>query len=501
MLYTLTDFVWLFFLYSFAGWCIEVCCAAVRRRKFVNRGFVNSPLCPIYGFGSVLFGIFLPELTGEPFFLFLGGMLLASVLEYATGMAMEKIFRKKLWDYSDIRFNLSGYICARYCLLWGALALLTMLVTNPLLCGFFRLIPRPVTLAVQWTAVGLFALDFITTAMAVLNMKVTARQFAQLSAEMQHTSRLLENRLTAGVQKRMQKSFPSLSTDTLAADIKVRSEQAAEKNKVFAEGCSFYKLVSLFFIGAFLGDITETIFCLLTTGILMSRSSVVYGPFSIVWGLGCALLTLFLYRYRNKSDRYIFMAGTFLGGAYEYVCSVFTELVFGTVFWDYSGFAFNLGGRINLLYCFFWGIAAVVWLKMIYPLLSGLVEKIPPKAGKLVCNCMIVFMIFNMILSSLALARYTERNTVLSADGMQTAIQDTAADGEVPAEIPKETPAGNGMPDETAPGTEAPDAVPGGGISAASDNARAVTPLEAFLDSHFPDERMERIYPNAKMVQ
>ena len=270
---------------------------------------------------------------------------------------------------------------------------------------------------------------------------------------------------------------------------------------LFAEGCSFYKLVSLFFIGAFLGDITETIFCLLTTGILMSRSSVVYGPFSIVWGLGCALLTLFLYRYRNKSDRYIFMAGTFLGGAYEYVCIVFTELVFGTVFWDYSGFAFNLGGRINLLYCFFWGIAAVVWLKMIYPLLSGLVEKIPPKAGKLVCNCLIVFMIFNMILSSLALARYTERNTVLSADGMQTAIQDTAADGEVPAEMPKETPAGNGMPDETAPGTEAPDAVPGGGISAASDNARAVTPLEAFLDSHFPDERMERIYPNAKMVQ
>ena len=126
-----------------------------------------------------------------------------------------------------------------------------------------------------------------------------------------------------------------------------------------------------------------------------------------------------------------------------------------------------------------------MWLKMIYPLLSGLVEKIPPKAGKLVCNCLIVFMIFNMILSSLALARYTERNTVLSADGMQTAIQDTAADGEVPAEMPKETPAGNGMPDETAPGTEAPDAVPGGGISAASDNARAVTPLEAFLGSHY----------------
>ena len=140
------------------------------------------------------------------------------------------------------------------------------------------------------------------------------------------------------------------------------------------------------------------------------------------------------------------MAGTLLGGAYEYICSVFTELVFGTVFWDYSDFAFNLGGRINLLYCFFWGIAAVVWLKMIYPKLSNLIEKLPVKTGKWLCNCLIVFMIFNMILSSLALARYTERNTA--------------------------------------------------NIEPESGNM-----LTYFLDEHFPDERMERIYPNAKMVE
>lgn len=455
MIYSLRDIVWLFFVYSFAGWCIEVCYAAICRRKFVNRGFVNSPLCPIYGFGSVLFCIFLPELRGNLFFLFLGGMVLATLLEYATGMAMEKIFRKKLWDYSEIKWNLSGYVCARYALLWGGLALLTMQVTNPLLCGFFRIIPYPVTLAAQWTAAVLLILDFVTTAMAILNMKITARRLAQLSEEMRKTSRLLENRLTVSVQKRMQKSFPAIDGNVLVEELKAKSRQSQAAPKVFAEGCCFYKLVSLFFIGAFLGDITETIFCLLTTGILMSRSSVVYGPFSIVWGLGCALLTLFLYRYRNKSDRYIFMAGTLLGGAYEYVCSVFTELVFGTVFWDYSGFAFNLGGRINLLYCFFWGIAAVVWLKGIYPHLSGLVERIPPRPGKILCNFMIVFMIFNMILSSLALARYTERNTVPAAAGNGQMISADAAEN----------------------------------------------PLNRFLDARFPDERMERIYPNAKMVE
>ena len=102
----------------------------------------------------------------------------------------------------------------------------------------------------------------------------------------------------------------------------------------------------------------------------MSRSSVVWGPFSIVWGLAIMIATKMLYNYRERSDGFLFVLGTVLGGAYEYLCSVFTELAFGVVFWDYSEIPFNLGGRINLLYCFFWGIAAVVWLKKLYPLLS-----------------------------------------------------------------------------------------------------------------------------------
>ncbi len=480
MTYVLTDLCYLFFIYSFLGWCMEVCFSAFSRRQFVNRGFVNSPVCPIYGFSAVLFAVFLPELTDRPFFLFLGGMLLASMLEYATGMLMEKIFHKKLWDYSDIRYNLSGYVCLRYSLLWGLLALGTMLFANPVLCELLRRIPRPVTLILQWGAAGLLAVDFITTAMAVLGMKVTARRLSALSEGMQQTSRLLENRLTVGVQRRMQKSFPAIDREVIAEDFR---EKSKAETAIFAAGCSFYKLVSLFFIGAFLGDVTETIFCLLTTGVLMSRSSVVYGPFSIVWGLGCALLTLFLYRYRNKSDRYIFLTGTLLGGAYEYVCSVFTELAFGTVFWDYSGFAFNLGGRINLLYCFFWGIAAVVWLKAIYPWLSGLIEKLPVRAGKVLCNCLIVFMIFNMIISSLALARYTERHT--QGAGMTAA--DMAEDGQ-------------GSP------VDAADDGQWGSADAAGNGQDGSTgtsesPLDLFLDAHFPDERMERIYPNAKLVE
>ena len=102
----------------------------------------------------------------------------------------------------------------------------------------------------------------------------------------------------------------------------------------------------------------------------MSRSSLVWGPFSIVWGLAIALVTVMLYRYKDRSSMFLFLTGTVLGGAYEYLCSVLTEIMFGTVFWDYSKIPFNLGGRINLLYCFFWGFAAVIWFKALYPKFS-----------------------------------------------------------------------------------------------------------------------------------
>ena len=261
----------------------------------------------------------------------------------------------------------------------------------------------------------------------------------QISEDLSKLSDSLGNALTRRIQRRIMKAYPNISVEKL-----VERHEAVRKGKsqVFAEGCGFYKLTCLFFIGAFLGDLVETVFCYATSGVLMSRSSVIYGPFSIVWGLGCMLLTALLYQYRDKSDRYIFLAGTVLGGAYEYICSVFTELVFGTVFWDYSAIPFNLGGRINLLYCFFWGIAAVVWLKMVYPLFSRWIERWPVRPATIATNLLVALMIVNMVISGLALARYTERKTT--------------------------------TPSESAAGL--------------------------FLDRHYPDTLIERVYPNAKIV-
>ena len=113
MVNTIYELAWIFFIYSFIGWCGEVIVAAVNRHKFVNRGFIAGPLCPIYGTGAVAVAVFLPELKENLIFLFIGGMIVTSFVEYITGRLMEKILHKKWWDYSDQKFHLDGYICLR----------------------------------------------------------------------------------------------------------------------------------------------------------------------------------------------------------------------------------------------------------------------------------------------------------------------------------------------------------------------------------------------------
>ena len=437
--YTLYQLAWFFLIYSFLGWLMETAAAAARKGRLLNRGFLNAPFSPVYGLAAVLFAIFLPELRSAPIFLFIGGALLATALELVTGVLLERIFRQKWWDYSNVPWNFNGHICLKYSLVWGVLSLLCLFVGNPLIVTFTGWLPRSVGNILLWVIFILLLIDFLGSGAAVLQLSGSLREPSQISLRWKRLSELLDNTVTRYIQRRMARAYPSLEKERL----KTERRQKAAPAQVFAQGCGFYKLACLFFIGALGGDMIETIFCRLTAGVWMSRSSVLYGPFSIVWGFGAVLLTLLLYRYRDRSDSFIFVFGTVLGGAYEYGCSVVSELLFGTVFWDYSHIPFNLGGRINLLYCFFWGIATVVWIKYCYPLLSRWIERLPLRLGRVLTWLIVLFMVVNMALSALALGRFAQRQ---------------------------------------------------------SDPAPAQDALGQFLDERFPDGRMERIYPNIQFV-
>ena len=433
MEYSIYQLLWLFLCYAFLGWLSETALAAARKGRLLNRGFLNTPFSPVYGLGGVLFALFLPELRDDPFFLFLGGMILATALELFTGILLEKLTGQKWWDYSSRRFQFEGHINLTYSVIWGLCALFCLFVGNKLILSLVGLIPVAVGKLILLGIYVVLGLDVLTSLAALFQWKLSLPDTRELSRFLSRLTQTLDNAVTRYVQRRVIRAYPNL-------DLNKGRSPAKEAPTVFAQGCCFYKLACLFFLGAFLGDIIETIFCRVTAGVWMSRSSVVWGPFSIVWGLGAVLLTALLYKYRHKSDGYIFFVGTVAGGAYEYFCSVFTELVFGTVFWDYSKIPFNLGGRINLLYCFFWGFAAVAWFRLVYPHFSRWIEAIPITPGRIITAVLVVFMVANIGVSALAMGRYSQR--------------------------------AQGLP--------------------------ATASWQVWMDEHYPDETMKRIYPNAK---
>ena len=178
----------------------------------------------------------------------------------------------------------------------------------------------------------------------------------------------------------------------------------------FAHGLNFYKLFWMFFICCFLGVVIETVFCLVTTGRLMQRTGLVWGPFNLIYGIGAVLLTICLRPLIGKSDRWIFIGGAVLGGAFEYLCSWLQEKILGTVSWDYSEYRINLNGRINLLYCLFWGVLALVWIKEIYPRLNGWIERHVSRIyGVTLSWILVVFMLLNTAVSGMAVFRQAQR--------------------------------------------------------------------------------------------
>lgn len=428
MIYSGIEILWLFFAYSFLGWILETVVAATKNRKFVNRGLVNSPFCILYGLATVFITIFSQGLGG--IWLYIGSVIVATLFEWIAGHLIEKIYHERWWDYSNMKWNVDGYISVPMSAVWGVLAYIAIRWGNGMLLKLFHLMPNIVERIIVWTLLGLLAIDVIATVIILSGRSRKVERWEKVDNWLTSITSKLSHKIYVQVNHRIQTAYPEAK----------KLEITETRLNVFAYGCGFHKIVWLFVISAFLGDITETIYCRITGGIWMSRSSVVWGPFSIVWGGAIALATILLYRYKDKPDRIIFLVGTFLGGAYEYVCSVFTEIVFGKVFWDYSKIPFNLGGRINLLYCFFWGIAAVVWMKMLYPKISDWIEKVPMKPGKIITWILAVFMCCNMAVSGLALIRSTERQ--------------------------------NGVPAEAG--------------------------WQKIMDERFDDERMERIYPNMK---
>ena len=157
----LYELSWLFFLYSFIGWILETVAAAVKNKRFVNRGLVNLPFCILYGNAAIFITIFGQELQG--IWLFVGSMILATVFEWCAGHLIEHVYHEKWWDYSRMPWNLDGYISLPMSLIWGALAFVMMKWSNPFVLRIWRLMPRLAGNIILWILTILLIVDILAT--------------------------------------------------------------------------------------------------------------------------------------------------------------------------------------------------------------------------------------------------------------------------------------------------------------------------------------------------
>ena len=264
----------IYLVYSFLGWVAETVVATIRGGRFANRGAAAGPFCFIYGTTGVLLAVSFGDLRTEPVYLFFACMMAATVMEWITAKLLERLHRRKWWDYSGKKFNLNGYVCLQYSLLWGALGTASVLWGNDVLLRLCAQIPVWLLRPAVWVSLTVAVLDQIGSAVLVQQYAARHPVLEQLNQRLGERSDTLRRRIALYIEKRIQYAYPAAA----------RQEQTAlrkgEKNFL-----SVSDLLWLFVIGAFLGDMVETVFCRVTAGVWMSRSSLVWGPFSVVWGL------------------------------------------------------------------------------------------------------------------------------------------------------------------------------------------------------------------------
>lgn len=190
--YSTGQWVLLFFFYCFCGWVWESCYVSARQRRWVNRGFLNGPLLPIYGSGAIIILFVTIPVENDLRLVWLFGMLAATVLEYFTGAAMEKLFKVRYWDYSKQKFNLNGHICLTSSIAWGFFSILLVRFIHP---PIGRLLARVPAICVDPLALILtaaFTVDAVHSFQAAMDLREVLTRLTEENEELRRLAKRAE---------------------------------------------------------------------------------------------------------------------------------------------------------------------------------------------------------------------------------------------------------------------------------------------------------------------
>lgn len=205
------SYLWYFYVYAFLGWCTEVVFAALKSGHFVNRGFLNGPVCPIYGCGLVAVLFLLQPFQHNVLTLYAGSVVLTTSMELATGFLMEKLFHHRWWDYSKMPLNIGGYVCPLFSLLWGVACVLIVDVLHPRIAGLVALIPQRWGVILLFLFNATFLLDVIVTVVTVSKLNQRLKQIDDVAAALRLVSDRLGETMADG-------ALAIKATDELACD-------------------------------------------------------------------------------------------------------------------------------------------------------------------------------------------------------------------------------------------------------------------------------------------
>lgn len=173
----------LYFIYSIIGWFLEVGLAFYEHKKFVNRGFLIGPYCPIYGVGCLLLTILLSKYINEPGVIFAFSIFICATLEYLTSYLMEKIFKLRWWDYSNMKFNINGRICLETLIPFGIIGVLVVKYISPFLINTINSINFNVLVIINIIILSILITDILISFNVVFNLKNVTRNLSKDSTE------------------------------------------------------------------------------------------------------------------------------------------------------------------------------------------------------------------------------------------------------------------------------------------------------------------------------
>lgn len=220
----------LFIIYAFFGWVLEVVGKLIEQKKFINRGFLVGPYCPIYGVGALLITFLFKKYTDDPIALFIMAIVVCGVLEYLTSYFMEKIFHARWWDYSQRKFNINGRVCLDTIIPFGLLGMFIMYVSNPFLIEKLEQLPELALNILFWVLLIIYIADNIISTNVISYVGKTTKEFGKNLDNTEEITRKVKEALIgkSALYRRLLSAYPKIQ----AIKVKIKEKQEELKRQV-----------------------------------------------------------------------------------------------------------------------------------------------------------------------------------------------------------------------------------------------------------------------------